>query len=253
MPLPLQIRGLMENPFAALLHLFFPERCAACGGPLPEGAHLLCPHCRWDMPLTGYAHSHDNPVFQKFGGLIPVVEASSLLFFTRGSQYRTMIHSFKYAGQWRISLELGSLLGETLRTEERYRNLDLIIPIPLHFRRRLLRGYNQAEYLAEGIGNCLGIPVEKRCLKRHIHNPSQASTHHRNDRWENVQGIFSVHHPDRLTDCHVLLVDDVLTTGATLVAAAEALLEKAPTCRISIATLAVSAHELFSRKSGGGL
>ena len=243
----------MENPLVSIFHLFFPERCIACGGPLPEGTRTLCPRCRWDMPLTGYARSHDNPVFQKFGGLIPIVEASSLLFFTPGSQYRKMIHAFKYAGQWRISLELGSLLGEALRESENYRDLDLIIPIPLHFRRRLLRGYNQSEYLAEGIGKCLGIPVEKRCLKRHIHNPSQASTRHRNDRWENVRGIFTVRHPDRLANRHLLLVDDVLTTGATLVAAAEALLEQLPDCRISIATLAVSAHELFSRKSGGGL
>ena len=97
----------MENPFSALLHLFFPERCAACGGPLPEGARLICPHCRWDMPLTGYARSHDNPVFKKFGGLLPIAEASSLFFFTRSSRYREMIHAFKYRGQWRISQQLG--------------------------------------------------------------------------------------------------------------------------------------------------
>lgn len=243
----------MENPFSALLHLFFPERCIACGRSLPEGARTICPYCRWDMPLTGYARSHDNPVFQKFAGLVPVVEASSLFFFTRGSHYRDMIHSFKYRGQWRICLELGTLMGETLRESDLYQTIDCIVPIPLHFRRRLFRGYNQAEYLAEGISHSLHIPVEKHCLKRHIHNPSQASTRHRNDRWENVRGIFTLQRPDKLAHQHILLVDDVLTTGATLITAAETLLEKVPDCRISIMTLAVSAHDLFGRKNGGGL
>lgn len=243
----------MENPFSALLHLLFPERCAACGGPLPEGARLICPHCHWDMPLTGYAHSHDNPVFKKFGGLLPIVEASSLLFFTRNSRYREMIHAFKYRGQWRTSLELGTLLGETLNEGGLYRTIDLIVPIPLHYRRRLKRGYNQAEYLAEGISRSLKVPVDKTCLKRRVHNPSQASTRQRKERWENVQGIFTVRHPEKIAGCHILLVDDVLTTGATLISCAETLLEKVPECRISIATLAVSAHELFGRQAGGGL
>lgn len=243
----------MENPFSALLHLFFPERCAACGGPLPEGARLICPRCRWDMPLTGYARSHDNPVFKKFGGLIPIAEASSLFFFTRGSRYRAMIHSFKYRGQWRISQQLGTLMGEALREGGLYRSVDVIVPIPLHFRRRLKRGYNQSEYLAEGIARSLGVPVDKSCLKRHVHNPSQASTRRRNDRWDNVRGIFSVRRPDRLAGRHILLVDDVLTTGATLISCAETLLGQAPGCRISIVTLAVSAHELFGRQNGGGL
>lgn len=205
------------------------------------------------MPLTGYARSHDNPVFKKFGGLLPVVEASSLLFFTRNSRYREMIHAFKYRGQWRTSLELGILLGESLREGGLYRTVDIIIPIPLHYRRRLKRGYNQAEYLAEGISRCLGIPVYKNGLKRQVHNPSQASTRQRNERWENVQGIFSVRHPEKITGHHILLVDDVLTTGATLVSCAETLLKSVPECRISMATLAVSAHELFGRHAGGGL
>lgn len=243
----------MENPLSALLHLFFPERCIACGKLLPEGARTLCPYCRWDLPLTGYAQTHDNPVFQKFGGFIPVVEASSLFFFSRASRYRDMIHAFKYHGQWRVSLELGRLMGESLRSSGLYQTLDVIVPIPLHVRRRLFRGYNQAEYLAEGVGEILGIPVEKHCLQRHIHNPSQATTRLRNDRWENVRGIFRVRHPEKLARHHILLVDDVLTTGATLIAAAESLIEQIPDCRISVATLAVSAHELFGRKNGGGL
>ncbi|MDD3107604.1 MAG: hypothetical protein PHV49_00110 [Alistipes sp.] len=146
-------------PFRELLHLFFPERCPACGGVLPEGVRFLCPHCQWDMPLTGYSIRHDNPVARKFWGQIPVEEATSLLFFSSHSRYRTLIHGFKYYGQWRSALQLGEMLGRDLHQSGRYDTVDRVIPIPLHRRRLWYRGYNQSEYLAQGVARILAVPV----------------------------------------------------------------------------------------------
>ena len=134
-----------------------------------------------------------------------------------------------------------------------YQDVDLILPVPLHPFRKWRRGYNQAEYLAEGIAKALKRPVCRDHLIRKHYNRSQATTLKRHQRWENVQNIFAVHHPEHLSGRHLLLVDDVLTTGATLISCAETLLKNSPDCRISIATLAVSAHELFGRHKGGGL
>ena len=239
--------------FSEIFRLFYPERCAACGCALPEGAAFLCPLCRWDMPLTGYAREHDNPVARKFWGLLPVEEACAMMFFVRGNQYRSMIHDFKYRGQWRTSLRLGAMLGTELRDGGLYDGVDVVVPVPLHGRRLLVRGYNQAEYLARGIAEALHREVDRRSVVRSTYNRSQATTRVRSDRWENVKDIFSVRRPDRLSGRHILLVDDVLTTGATLMACGETILRAVPDCRISVAALAVSAYELFGGRGKGGL
>ena len=157
---------MLRTYFSEIFRLFFPERCPACGRALPEGVRWLCPHCRWDMPLTGYAAEHDNPVARKFWGLVPVQEAASMFFFTRHGRYRAMIHGFKYHGQWKTCLRLGAMFGAELSESGLYDTVDLIVPVPLHYRRLFRRGYNQAEYLARGISStfllhCLPIPLQK--------------------------------------------------------------------------------------------
>lgn len=180
-----------------IFRLFYPERCAACGRSLPEGARLLCPRCRWDMPLTGYSAEHDNPVARKFWGLVPVQEACSMIFFTQGNAYRSMIHGFKYRGQWRTALRLGRWFGTELRESGLYGDVDVVVPVPLHYRRLLSRGYNQAEYFGRGIAEALGVPLDARSVVRSGYNRSQARTADRSERWDNVKGIFSVRRPHR--------------------------------------------------------
>lgn len=241
----------MNRYLDAVFHLFFPERCAVCGCGLVRGAELICPRCQWDMPQTGYCRVHDNPVARKFWGLLPTEEASSLIFFSTNSPYRELIHLFKYKGQWGISRTLGEWFGTQLREGGLYEGVDVIVPIPLHRRRLLKRGYNQSEYIAQGIARTLGKPLCCGNVVRSGYNRSQTRTRDHNDRWENVEGIFSVRRPEALAERHILLVDDVLTTGATLISCGETILRNVPGSRISIATLAVSAYELFGKHSGG--
>ena len=233
----------MKNPLLDLFALFFPPVCPVCGGELPDGTHLICNMCRWNAPLTNYWTQIDNPVARKFWGLVPIINASAFIFFVHGSGYRELIHSFKYYGRWRQAQQMGEWYGGELSRSGLYSDVDIVIPVPLHPRKTLKRGYNQSEYISIGIARQLGIPVDTRSVKRHVHNPSQARKEHR-DRWDNVKGIFSLSHPERLAGKHVLLVDDVLTTGATITSCAEAIIAAVPSCRISIATLAVSRSDI---------
>lgn len=233
-----------ENLLTHLADLFTPRSCAACGKRIPHGVKFLCPGCSWEMPATGYCLVHDNPVFRKLSGLCKIEEAGSLFFYSPHSRYSSIIHHMKYHGLWKYSVHLGNMLGNQLVTGSLYDSVDIIVPIPLHVRRKLKRGYNQTEYIARGIAERLDRKIETKCVRRSRHNPSQTKSR-RAERWENAADIFEVRNPELLTGKHILLVDDVLTTGATIVSCAETILKAVPSCRISIATLAVSSYELF--------
>jgi len=223
--------------------LLFPPVCCACGRPLVRGERTLCTYCRMSAPLTGYWNRPDNPVWQKFGGLVPVVQASGFLFFVHGSGWRRLIHGFKYRGAWRSARDMGAWYGQYLADSGLYASVDAVVPLPLHPFKRMLRGYNQSEYLAEGIAGQLGVGVDRSSVFRRRNTASQA-LRPRRERAGNVAGAFEVRHPERLAGRHILLVDDVMTTGSTLVACIEAILRAAPDCRVSVAALAVSRREL---------
>lgn len=212
------------------------------------GARQICPKCQWEMPHTGYMRYADNPVARKFWGLIPVVNASSLIFFSAKSPYRNMIHDFKYHGMWDRCEELGTLMACAIRDGGLYDDVDLIIPIPLHRRRMWKRGYNQSEYIAQGIARELNKELNSLVLMRTKHNPPQAQTTDKEGRWDNVKGIFTLSNAATLRGKHILLVDDVLTTGSTIISAAQTILDAEPTSRISVVTFAVSATELFKNR-----
>jgi ComF family protein len=196
------------------------------------------------MPLTGYEEMADNPVARRFWGLVPVRSATAFLWFTDGSGFRRVVHSFKYGGRWSLARDLGQWFGRVLADIDAYAGVDAIVPVPLHFRKVLKRGYNQSEYIARGMSRSMSVPVETRAVVRRINNPSQTTTTTHHERWENVEGIFAVRHPERLAGKHILLVDDVMTTGATIGSCAEAIARAVPDCRISIAVLYASKQGL---------
>lgn len=223
--------------------LVLPPVCPVCGARLMPGERGVCTLCRVTAPLTGYWAEADNPVLRKFWGLVPVVRASGFLFYVRDSGWRRMIHGFKYRGAWSAARAMGEWYGERLAESGLYGGVDAVVPLPLHPLKHLWRGYNQSEYLAEGIAAALGAELDRRSVRRSRYTAAQALKS-RHERAGNVEGAFAVRRPERLAGKHVLLVDDVMTTGSTLTACAQAILQTVPDCRISIAVLAVSRREI---------
>ena len=191
--------------------------------------------------MTGYVEMFDNPLCHNFWGQLPIYHASALLFYSHTSKWRGVIHGFKYHGRWRRAIELGEWYGEELRRSGWYSDVDVVLPIPLHPIKCLLRGYNQSEYIAEGISRALGVKMDRSSVVRHRYNRSQTQKSH-HERWENVENIFSVRDSKSLCGKHILLVDDVLTTGATVISCGEAILRACPDSRLSVAALAVTEH-----------
>lgn len=235
--------SVMSNPFRDILSLFYPPVCPACGEEMPEGSVTVCTRCRWDAPLTGFHSQADNPVVRKFWGIVPVENACAFFFFIPGGGYRSLVHDIKYRGGWKQAEELGEWFGSEMSKGGLYNGVDVIVPVPLHIRKLLRRGYNQSEYIARGMARKLACRMDAGSVTRKKHNPSQALRPHE-QRWENVMDIFEVRHPERLAGKHILLVDDVLTTGATITSCAEAIVNAVPGCKLSIAALSVSKSDI---------
>ena len=166
--------SILSEIFGDLTALLFPRHCAVCGTPLVRGERTICTLCRTTAPMTGYWREADNPVFRRCWGLVPVERASGFLFFVQGSGWRELIHAFKYRGAWRTAREMGAWYGSFLAESGLYGDVDLVVPLPLHPFKRCRRGYNQAEYLAEGIARQLGVPVERHAVCRRRNTASQA-------------------------------------------------------------------------------
>ena len=171
-----------------------------------------------------------------FWGRVELFSATSYLFFNKGGSVQHLMHSLKYKSQKETGVYLGKLFGKDLLKSPLFNTIDLIIPVPLHPKKFHLRGFNQSEVIASGIGHVMEIPVECNKLIRLVNTDSQTRKS-RYSRWENVRSAFGVENPEDISGKHVLLVDDVLTTGATLEACAATLLEIEGT-RVSVATLA---------------
>ncbi len=219
--------------------LFVPHTCPVCHEKLHYGGNTVCPLCELTAPLTNLWQEAENEMTERLWGIIPIEHAAALFWFVEGSPWRHAIHRFKYGGAWLTAYNLGRWFGKLLRQSGNFDDIDIVVPIPLHWRRRLARGYNQSEYIARGIAKELGVELDSRTLYRRHYNHSQTSKHS-SERWDNVEGIFHMRHGERFADKHILLVDDVFTTGATIISAANAILLAAPSCRISVATLATT-------------
>ena len=223
----------------------FPPVCPACGEELARTEHFVCTACRFRAPLTNLWMEADNPMVRRLDGLLPVEHASALMWFIDGSPWQEIIHQFKYAGKWRYARELGEWYGALLADTTTGGDVDVVVPVPLHWRRRISRGYNQSELIADGIASMLGVKVDSRSLCRHVNNPSQ-TLGNADYRWKNADGIFSVRNPQALYGKHLLLVDDIFTTGATMVSCGSAIVKSlgADNVKISIATIAVTQRSM---------
>ena len=221
--------------FLDLLMFLFPVNCLICNKKLPSRSDVLCLTCEFKMPRTGYLDTKDNPVSQLFWGRVSVETGTSLLKFEKGSVYQTILHDLKYRGNRKAGKYLGRLLGQEIK-ETCFINCDHIIPVPIHPRRLRKRGYNQSEIIAQGVSEVLGIPVLSTLLRRIHHHQSQ-TTMGRLERFENVRKNFRLSNkPTDLNGKKCLLIDDVVTTGATLEACSKVLLNHFD-CQVYIATV----------------
>lgn len=239
----MSILNSLKQAASDLQGLIFPVVCPVCGDKLHRGEKLICNMCRSDMPLTNFEDKEANAMEQRLWGLMPVVHATSLFFYIEESRFRNLIHAIKFHGSWRTALNLGEWLGLILARTERFDEVDLIVPVPQHPLRRLQRGYNQSDYIARGVAKAMGRALDCHSLRRHRYSRSQIKRP-KMERWDNVFGAFSVRNADALRGRHILLVDDVFTTGSTVCACADAILKAAPDARISVATIAVSHQEV---------
>jgi ComF family protein len=222
--------------FHDFIALIFPQLCQACGNSLVAGEDMICFSCIYDLPYTNFHQIPDNVVARQFWGRIDLKLAYVLLYFNKGGKVQSMMHRFKYKNMPRIGNRLGEIAGKQLAVTPAYQTIDVIIPVPLHPRKLKQRGYNQSAQFAEGLAEKMGISVDTESLVRLRYTQTQTKRS-RFSRFQNMQQVFGIKYPERLAGKHVLLVDDIITTGSTLEACGLELLN-VPGLTLSIAAIA---------------
>jgi ComF family protein len=218
------------------LHLFYPHLCIGCGTDLLEKNNLLCYQCIEDLPKTHFENINNNPVEKLFYGRLNIESAYSEFYFSKGHTLQHLIHELKYKGNTDIGFYLGELMGYSLMNSSRFSSIDIIIPLPMYRDKEIKRGYNQATILSKGISNVFQIPVDEKSVSRNKATATQTRKD-RTERWLNVDQSFIINDRKAIEGKHILLVDDVITTGATLEACGNIILQ-IPNTQLSIATLA---------------
>lgn len=222
----------------SLLRLFMPRHCAVCGDGLCEDEEVICLKCNMGLPRTDYHRLADNPVERALWGRMPLVRASAYMFYSKGGDYRHVLHLLKYGGRKDYGEAMGRMMAAELAPSGFFDGVDVIVPVPLHPRKEQHRGYNQSECIARGVSAITGLPVDVASLVRT--KDTETQTHKSAmERQENVAGIFALRRSGAFVGQHVLLIDDVLTTGATVTACADAL-AGVEGLRVSVLTLAVA-------------
>lgn len=219
-----------------LLNLFDPRRCLLCKKTLLPEDRQLCLPCLCDLPRTCYHRRDDHPLLPLFAGISSFRHVTAFLFYKEGGRVQSLIHSFKYGGNKQLAERLGRIAAQELQADGFFRDVDVCVPVPLHRRRQRMRGYNQAEWVARGLAEVYHFPVDTRTLVRAVDTDTQT---HKSayERRLNIAEAFRLSRPEQLADKHVLLVDDVLTTGATLLSCIDCL-TRIPRISISVFTLA---------------
>lgn len=226
------------RPIQDMLRLVFPRNCYSCGKALVGDEHDICCNCLLHLPTTQYSHIDGNTTEQRFMGRFEFEAATSLLYYRKNGSTQRLLHNIKYYGKSELARVMGRQLGQALATSGRFDDVDLLIPIPLHPWKKFKRGYNQSELLCKGIAETFPRPICKTAVKRIANTHSQ--THkNRLERMDNMENAFQVTHPDRIKGKHLLVVDDVITTGATVTECCTALLHTGGV-HISIASLAIA-------------
>jgi len=229
---------MKSNPFSDFFNLLYPDLCVVCGDNLLKNEHHICLKCLHEIPKTNYHLTVDNPIEKRFWGKVPIYRGTAFFFFQKGSPFQKLLHALKYKDLKQIGEILGKYAAADLLESPDFDSIDVIIPVPLHPKKYIKRGYNQSEWIGKGISKVLEKPQDITTLIRVRENTTQTKKSVF-ERYENTEGIFQISNKESLIGKHVLLVDDVLTTGSTLEACVKALLS-IEGVKVSIFTLAVA-------------
>lgn len=217
-----------------IINLLYPRICAGCNEPLIKGENNICLKCLYELHRTNFHNERDNIIEQIFWGRVMVKYATAYCFYHKESRLQQMIFKLKYHGQKEIGFELGYEFGVELK-QSVFNEVDLIVPVPLHPKKEKKRGYNQSEQIAMGMSKAMDKPVNTQTLIRTVATSSQTKKN-KYERWKNVENIFTLTNTYTFINKHILLVDDVITTGSTLEACIHALLT-VEGITVSVATL----------------
>ncbi len=223
-----------------VLHLLYPHLCIGCGSDLLEPQETLCLYCNNELPKTAFASLENNPVEKILLGRLPIEAAHSEYYFSKGQLIQHMIHALKYKGNKAVGQFLGAQIGSTLLQSSRFKHIDLILPLPMFAAKEYKRGYNQATIIAQGIAAQMNKTCQNNLLYR-THATQTQTTKDRSTRWENVRKSFGIKDPHSVKGKNILLVDDVITTGATLEACGQ-LIADIPQTKLYIVTAAFASH-----------
>ena len=223
---------------SSIINLFFPKTCGCCLNHLSDNEHFICSDCRHHLPVTNFHKTNDDTVKKVFYGRAKIEHATALFRFEKKGRVQQLIHQLKYKGQEDIGVLLGEWLGEDLKTSEDYKTIDVVIPVPLHKNKKRTRGYNQVSKFGIKITEALNVEYIDNVLIK-VTNTSSQVNKKRFARWNNSTELFSATNLERIANKHILLVDDIITTGATLEACILEL-NKADNVKISIATMAIA-------------
>ena len=227
----------IKNSF---LHLLFPHVCSGCGNDIVNEESMLCMRCISELPETNFHMHSNNPVEKIFWGRLPLFCATAQYYFSKETRMQHLMHQFKYKGNKDLGKQLGYLMANDLSQSNRFKNIEALIPLPLFAAKEKKRGYNQATVLCEGIAEIMKIEVLTDVIIRTQHTETQTKKG-RIERWANIEGKFELIKPDKIRNKNILLVDDVITTGATLEACGHELMN-ADNVRLSVATLCFASH-----------
>ncbi len=227
-----------NNLFADFFNLFYPELCVVCSENLLKNEQYICLSCLNSIPKTNYHLVPDNPIEKRFWGKVPVYRATAFFYFQKGSAFQKLLHALKYKGNKEIGERIGKFAAVDLLDSPDFKTIDVIIPVPLHPKKYRKRGYNQSEWIGKGMSQILEKPQDITTLKRIRENTTQTKKSVF-ERFENTEGIFKCDDLTTLAGKHILLIDDVLTTGSTLEACIRALLE-IENIKVSVFTVAVA-------------
>lgn len=227
---------MLDSLLNGFLNILYPRLCWACGEHVPSKETAICIQCQYRLPKTNFHEDRENPVSQRFWGRTAITFGTSFYYFVKGGRVQNLIHYLKYEGKGEIGVKIGQLYGTELLNAEDYKQFDLIVPVPLHPKKLKMRGYNQSDLFAQGLSESMNIPYYPNLLQRTKMTATQTSKS-RMERFENVSTAFRLNQGELIKNKHVLLVDDVITTGATLEVCANILLED-KTTKVSVATMA---------------